>query len=72
MLSLNQEQSLLNALVWDLVQESRGNHRVAEACFEGYRVTVSHRFDRLRVALYESGTLVDVAWESVHHSEDHA
>lgn len=62
MLLQSQIQSQLNALVMDLVQESRANRRVAEASFGRYRVTAICRMNGIRVQLFEGGSLLDVAW----------
>lgn len=70
MLSLVQEQSQLNAMVLDLVQESRANHRLAVGCFDRYRVTAVCWINGVRVQLFESGQLVDVAWSPVQSVED--
>jgi hypothetical protein len=62
MLSLAQEQSLLNAMVVDLVQESQVNHRMAIGRFERFRITALCRVNGVRVQLFESGNLVDSTW----------
>ncbi len=62
MLSQNQVQSQLNAMVLDLVQESRVNHRPAEAYFGHYKVTAVCRINGIRVQLFEGGKLLDMAW----------
>lgn len=62
MLTLSQEQSQLNAMVLDLVQESQVSHRMAVGRFDRFRVTAVCRIGGVNVRLYESGRLVDVAW----------
>ncbi|TCJ15198.1 hypothetical protein EZJ19_07775 [Parasulfuritortus cantonensis] len=65
MLSLVQEQSQLNAMVMDLVQESQASHCLAVGCFDRFRVTAVCRINGVRVQLFESGQLVDVVWSAV-------
>lgn len=62
MLALSQEQSQLNAMVLDLVQESQASHRMAIGKFDRFRVTAVCRVNGVRVQLFESGYLVDMAW----------
>ncbi len=65
MLSLTQEQSLLNAMALDLVQESQTSHRMAVGRFDRFRVTAVYRVNGVRVQLFESGRLVDTAWREM-------
>lgn len=63
MQSQAQVQSQLNALVLDLVQESRASHRPAVGRFGGYRVAAVCLMNGVRVQLYDDGNrLLDVAW----------
>jgi hypothetical protein len=61
MLSLTQEQSLLNAMALDLVQESQTSQRMAVGRFDRFQVTAVYRVNGVRVQLFESGRLVDTA-----------
>lgn len=72
MLSLVQEQSQLNAVVLDLVRESLVSHRLAVGRFDRYRVTAVCRINGVRVQLFESGRLVDVAWSPLRDVENNA
>lgn len=65
MLSLVQEQSLLNAMALDLVQESQTSQRMAVGRFDRFRVTAVCRINGVRVQLFESGHLVDTAWKEM-------
>lgn len=63
MLSQTQVQSQLNAMMLDLVQESRVNRRTAEARFGNFRVTAVCRMNGVRLQLYEEDRLLDTAWD---------